>query len=430
MMTEQERIRKDRIFKHYRGIQRELATLCGKDPGKLTEADKRRIDELEREFEELSKYPEPETPIRERSDGLEPERRGGELTTRKYGELCARSGVSCDFGEFRDAAEYFSVLLSGRHDPRLNRRVNQTLVDADGGFAVPTALAERIFDVALESEVVRPRARVFPMTTQTLRLPVWSGFNHQTNLYGGFTSQWIAEGGSFSVETPQLEQVALTPKKLGLMARVTSELGDDSPMFADELIAALSNAARFNLDDAFLNGAGGAEPEGILNSNALVSVAKETGQAAATILYDNIVKMWGRLLPGSHANAHWAVNPECLPPLMQTSVAVGTGGSHVPVISESPSGELRMMGRPVVVTEKLPALGTVGDILLADFRYFAVGMRADVRIDASPHVGFSTDEIYVRLKLRADGRSILSDAITPRKGASTLSPFVALATRS
>lgn len=48
----------------------------------------------------------------------------------------------------------------------------------------------------------------------------------------------------------------------------------------------------------------------------------------------------------------------------------------------------------------------------------------------SPHAYFTSDELAFRLRVRVDGKSLWEDAVTPANGANTLSPFVALQTRS
>ena len=50
--------------------------------------------------------------------------------------------------------------------------------------------------------------------------------------------------------------------------------------------------ARFLLDDAIIRSSGNGQPLGIMNSNAYVSVAKESGQAADTVMWENINNMW------------------------------------------------------------------------------------------------------------------------------------------
>ena len=157
-------------------------------------------------------------------------------------------------------------------------------------------------------------------------------------------------------------------------------------------------------------------------------MAKETGQAAATILYANIVKMYGRLAPGSHERAVWVVNSTAIPQLLQLSIPLGTAGSFVPVLSES-GGKWTMLTRPVLFTNKVATLGTRGDIMLLDLSSYIVGVRADFTLAKSMHAGFQSDTSYYRGIIRLDGQPKLNAPLTPHTGL-TLSPFVTLDTRA
>ena len=100
---------------------------------------------------------------------------------------------------------------------------------------------------------------------------------------------------------------------------------------------------------------------GILNAPCTISQTIEVGQAAATISYVNVVKMMSRLNPGSFTNAVWIASPSAIPQLLSLSLAVGTGGAHIPLLTES-AGVYRMLTLPVIFSEKCAILGSVGDI--------------------------------------------------------------------
>ena len=88
-----------------------------------------------------------------------------------------------------------------------------------------------------------------------------------------------------------------------------------------------------------------------------------------------------------------------------------------------------LFGRPILFTEKLPTLGTQGDILLIDPMMSAVGLRAGITLVILPHLYFNSDELAFRLRVRVDGKSLWGKVLTPKNGA-TVSPFVQLATRA
>ena len=181
------------------------------------------------------------------------------------------------------------------------------------------------------------------------------------------------------------------------------------------------------MDYAFLRGTGAGQPRGVLNDPALVTVAKETGQAATTLVYENLTKMFARLHASSVSRSVWVASPTTIPQLLGLSIAVGTGGSFISAMSES-NGEFRILSRPILFTEKLPTLGTVGDIILCDFSQYTIGMRRGFIVDRSQHVGFQTDEMAWRGILRVDGQGRWKSAFTPRNG-DTQSWCVACATR-
>ena len=105
-------------------------------------------------------------------------------------------------------------------------------------------------------------------------------------------------------------------------------------------------------------------------------------------------------------------------------------GGDVADVLMGADGEMRLMTRPVVVTEKMPSLGSVGDICLVDLSQYCVALRRDVRIEKSQHYGFNQDVSHYRAVLRVDGQAKWSAAMAPRNGDSTLSWCVTLAERS
>ena len=183
-------------------------------------------------------------------------------------------------------------------------------------------------------------------------------------------------------------------------------------------------------DDAFLNGIGAGQPVGIINADALVTVAKETGQAATTIVSENIDKMYSRMLPSSRANAIWLAHPDTLPQIVSLSRSVGTGGSAVMMNSMAGAAPASIYGRPLIISEKCQSIGSAGDIYFVDLSYYVIGDRQSISMAASPHVRFQNDETVWRFTQRVDGKPWIESALTPRNGTNTLSPFVALATRS
>ncbi len=331
---------------------------------------------------------------------------------------------------WENADEFLGVIASQRHDDRLlpgeTRSVMTEGIMSDGGFLVPGEFAATWLDTALEGEIVRPRAAVWPMKSSSLKIPGWNATDHTSNRFG-FAGAWLAEGATATQQKGKVRQIELTAHKLAIFAQASRELVQDGINYEAQLGSGISEAIGWDMDYAFFQGTGAGRPMGILNDPALIEVLKESGQPANTIIYENLTKMFARMHPACRKRGVWIVNDTAIPDLLALSIAVGLEGSHIPVMSES-NGEFQILTRPVIFTEKLPTVGDLGDILFVDLSQYAVGMRQEFQIDRSLAPGWTEDLVDWRIITRVDGQGTWDAAITPKNGDS-LSWCVALQAR-
>ena len=304
-------------------------------------------------------------------------------------------------------------------------------VPSDGGFLIPESLRSELLRVSLETAIVRPRARVIPMETLTVPFPTIDSTSNASNIYGGVSAAWTEEGGQLSNTSPKFGRVKLEAKKLTAYSEVPNELFTDSiislEVFVNEIFP---EAIAWFEDIGFMRGSGVGEPKGFLGADAAVSVAKETGQAAATIVWENIVKAYSRMLPTSLGRAVWIAHIDTFPELATMALSVGTGGSAIWLNNGTEGPPMTILGRPVLFTEKAETVGTAGDINFVDLGYYLIGDRQAIQASTSPHFKFQNDQTAIRFIERVDGRPWITSAITPNKGANTLSPFVKIAVRA
>jgi len=340
-------------------------------------------------------------------------------------------------GEFASSVSQF-MSPSGRKDHRLLATMNQA-TSSEGGFLVPTTFATTIYDRfsgQADSLIARTdqytlgseEAIVFPADAETSRA--------DGSRAGGVAGYWKAEQTQMaSFSTPTVKEFRLEPQELYVFAKVTDKLLRNSPIALEQyLTRKASDEIAFKCGDAIVNGVGAGMPLGILVSPCLVPITKETGQLAATVVVENIVKMWARLHPKSKPNAVWLINGEVEQQLQVMTIGVGVGGVLVYMppggITAAPYGMI--FGRPVLPVEYCAALGTKGDIILADLSAYATAVRGGVRADMSIHLLFDYAISCFRFQFEADGKPWLSSAITPYKAtaSATLSSFVTLNTRA
>lgn len=308
----------------------------------------------------------------------------------------------------------------------------QEKVGSEGGFLVPEEFRAELLRVSLETSVVRPRARVVPMSSATLRFPAIDSTTNVGSVFGGIVVYRTEEGADLIESNASFESIKLEVSKQTALATVTNELVKDAAggfgMYIEQMFP---EAIGFFEDVDFQKGTGVGEPLGALtNHPSMIVNAKETSQPAASIMWENVLKMYSRLLPSSLLRAVWVVTPDAFVQLATMALNVGVGGSAVWLTDAHGAPQLTLLGRPVIMSEKAPGvLGAQGDITLVDYGYYLIGDRQEMSIESSEHVKFGSDKTQFRVIQRNDGRPWLQSPITPQNGGPTLSAFVQTAVR-
>lgn len=301
-------------------------------------------------------------------------------------------------------------------------------VPADGGFLIPEELRSDLLQLSLENSVVRPKARTIPMSSLAVPIPIVDDTSHVDSVFGGITAFWTEEGASMQESQASFGRARLEAKKLTIYTEAPNELVADAPAFGAFLNSALPQAMAFYEDKAFLSGSGVGEPLGALNSAARVSVEREVGDM---ITFTDIINMYARILPQSMGSGVWLASPAAVPQLLKlVNDTAGTepvspslwltGGQAI----NAPT--MTLLGRPLIISEKVPNLGDSGDLSFVDFGFYLIGDRQVAQVTSSPHFKFRTDETAYKVVERVDGRPWLNSAITPANGGDSLSPIVTL----
>src|SRR5688500_7411505 len=301
---------------------------------------------------------------------------------------------------------------------------------SDGGYLIPEIMRADLLRLALETAVVRSRARVIPMDSLTVSFPTVDSTSNVSSVFGGVVGYWTEEGATLTESSPRFGRVKLEAHKLTLYTEVPNELLRDSQPSMEAFISDIfPEALAWYEDVAFFTGGGVGEPLGFLNAPATISVDRD-GSSTDTVAWVDIAGMYSRMLPQSLTRAVWIISPEVLPQLLTMSLPGGAapviiGGGNYPTGSASPV--MTMLGRPIIVSEKAKQLGTPGDINFVDFGFYLLGDRQAMSARQSEDYKFANDVTAFRVIERLDGRPWLHTAITPQNGGDTLSPFVNLA---
>lgn len=310
-------------------------------------------------------------------------------------------------------------------------------IGADGGFLVQTDHGMELLERIAESGILYgmiPTSRKFTASgnANSREMPAVDETSRANgSRIGGVQAYWRAEAAAVTASKPKFKKIILKLDAISALTSHTIEEAEDTPGLSEMTYGFHTEEIAFKLDDVMVRGDGETKPLGALNSPALVTVDAEGGQAADTVLYENVAKMWARMPARSRRTAVWFYNQELEPQLAAMYLAIGTGGIPVWMPAGGISGlpYPTLFGRPAIALEQASAKGDVGDIMCLDPASYLELTKGGARRSLSQHVAFTTGEIALRTDFRVDIQPGWTSAITPYKGSDTISPFVTLAAR-
>lgn len=339
--------------------------------------------------------------------------------------------------EFRNSGEMLWALARDAKDhvsdPRLDtlrEKREQTMgTGATGGYAMPEQFHATLRKVQADAAAVRPRATVIPAgdpPDAKITLPALDQTAAQ-NVYGGVTVVHTGEGVTMTETTARLREVSLEPKEMTAYIVVTDKLLANWEAAGAVVTGLLASAMAGQEDYDCLRGDGVNKALGMLNSAAAIVHSRAGANA---ISFNDTIDMMARILMrgGSYV---WLASQTTIPQLGRMVDA----GNHSVWIGSSQAGlqgaagplPSTLHGIPIVFSDRLPALGTKGDLSLVNLSYYLVKDGSGPRVGVSEHVFWTANKTCFKIVWNVDGHPWLTEPL-PLEGSatSTVSPFVVL----
>ena len=294
--------------------------------------------------------------------------------------------------------------LGGRIDPRLHQRLAPSgasaQVPADGAVFIQKQFTDALMQRMNDASSLLGRCDQIPVSegNDGIEAPYVDETSRATgSRWGGVQVYRAAETDAVTAKRPQFNKFKLDLLEMKGLAYASERILRNVASLESIFQAAFSEEFAWKIDNEILFGNGASEMLGIMSSAnaALVSVTKETGQAAATVVWENVVKMRARVHPRSRANMVWLVNVDVEPALQQMSFQAGTAAVpvYLPAGGATATPFATLFGRPVIPVEQCQTLGTTGDIIAADLSQYLVINQGGLRSATSVHVRFIYDEM-------------------------------------
>lgn len=276
--------------------------------------------------------------------------------------------------------------------------------------ALTAEQVQRVLVQPLEAQSVFLAAgpTIFDTNGSQIRIP---------KLGAATTAPWVAEGDQIADASVSFDEITLLPstmKSVKTLTRFSNELARQSVVnLTTALQTRLVRDVATAIDTAFISGAGDGvtTPKGMLSWTGTNSV--DVASAAPTL--DNFLDAWGTALAANVnvANLRWFIRPETFTTLRKQK-ATGTGDY---MLEEDPTGDTnyRIFGVPVVVTPRLPIVGTTTkttSAVLADFSQIAVARDLAPSVVVLSETFADYDQLALRVVARYDVAPMNASAVT------------------
>jgi HK97 family phage major capsid protein len=219
------------------------------------------------------------------------------------------------------------------------------------------------------------------------------------------------------------------------LSYITDEMIDDS---MTSIVALLGQEFPKEFESVIfqelLRGTGAGELEGVFNCPSLITISKETSQAADTINAQNILKMRERAW--NYGSGYvWYITPDAYRQIFNLHVESTNNAGIVKLYHESLTSDMpsTLLGAPVVFSEYMKTVGDLGDILLVRWDQYYYGLLKPLQQASSVHVRFDVGETCYKFFMRNAGRTPWRDTLIPKfsqDGTFTMSPFITLEARA
>lgn len=306
--------------------------------------------------------------------------------------------------------------------------------DRYGGLTLQKTMAPGFLQLGFEGDPTAGRTQAVPMQTPSVGILARTDKDHTSSVSGGFTVTRKPETVAGNPSRMTMEEVTLKATSMFGFAYATEEIITDSPL---SFVAIIDGGFRDQFAHALLaekiRGVGGNEYLGVLTAlsastlGPTISIAKETNQAVATLVAQNAIKMRARCW--GYGNAIWIANHDCYPQLVTMNIPVGVAGQLVYQQSMVEDRPDMLLGRPIFYSEYPSTVGTQGDLILGNWSQYLEGLYQPIQSAESVHVRFVNHERTYKFWLRNAAAPWWKTAMTPHKGANSLSPFVVLDAR-
>ncbi len=313
------------------------------------------------------------------------------------------------------------------------------------GYSIKPNYLGDLFRIARESEVFASATRAIPMPNgietkypslgQYSAPTISNGNIINSAVWGGITLSYVGETTARPESDAVMEEIEFKAVDMAGSTSFSRDYIGDNFIAMDSIVTGMFGDAMAWMEDWMcINGPGNGVPQGFFNSTATIQGGGISGGAtretANKITSGDLGWMLSHIAPCP--NPRWIAHKSTIPQLFILNNVSGTPvfqpntsivqSDPLSIMSKSNNGDKvytiagMLLGIPIFMTEKVPQLGSTGDISLVCPNQYGLAEREGFEVGMSEHFYFSTDKVAYRFKKRHDGRSLWRKPYTDTSG--------------
>src|SRR3990167_4253495 len=182
---------------------------------------------------------------------------------------------------------------------------------------VPRGMRDTIWESALSDEDILGLVQPEPTDSNAVEL-----VSDETTPWGttGIQAKWRAEASQMTANKLATNAIQVRLHELYAFVLSSDELLADAPRLNSRLTRGAGRAIQWKSAQAIMYGTGAGQPLGWFTSASLISIAKESSQASTSLVAQNVLKMYARLLAGPGSRPTWFMNRDVVPQLVDLKI--------------------------------------------------------------------------------------------------------------
>lgn len=306
----------------------------------------------------------------------------------------ARCGVT-GTKEYRES--YLKMLRRGRES--LENGEVRSLVessDPDGGYLVPTTLADKIVLGLADFSTMRNLATVITTSTDK-NIPVDNDDE---------TASVKAEGASYTESNQTFNNIVLSAHKITRLSKVSEELLQDSAFDIEAHLATKIARKIGDKEEAmFVNGTGSGEATGVFVDGTL----GVTTAANNALTPEEVIDLYYALKQAYRGRASWLMASSLIRTIRKMKATTGDFIWQPGLKANEPD---LLMGRPVYESPYAPAFAANTKVIaFGDFSYYWIAIRKAMYLQRLNELYAESGKVGFRAYERVDGKLTLPEAV-------------------